>query len=91
MYIIKGENGDTTPVFINRIDGGDSEFTADGVRLLAISEDGISIRVGRKAVLLSEREARALFALLHTMNVDTDGRLGAPAIYQLKKDTGVPF
>ena len=91
MYMIKGKYGYTTTVFVRRIDGGDSEFAADGVRLLAISEDGISIKVGRKAVLLNEREARVLFALLHTMNVDTDGRLGEPFIYQLKKDTGVPF
>lgn len=95
MYIIKAENGETMVVSVSRFgctDGGtEYHLPEEALTLISLDEEGIRIRVGGKSIRLSETRASALFALLHTMNVDTGGRLGSPSIYQLKKDTGVPF
>jgi hypothetical protein len=95
MYIIRSAFGETTDVSVTRFgcsDGGtEYHLPEEAITLCYIDEGGIVIKVGRKSIRLNETQGNGLFALLHVLNVDTHGRLGEPAIFQLKKDTGVPF
>ena len=96
MYMIRSAFGETTDVSVSRFgcsDGGTEYHLPEEALTLTcnVDEGGIVIKVGRKSIRLSETQGNGLFALLHVMNVDTHGRLGEPAIFQLKRDTAVPF
>jgi hypothetical protein len=95
MYIIRSALGETTDVSVTRFGCSDGateyHLPEEALTLCYIDEEGIVIKVGRKSIRLNETQCNGLFALLHVINVDTHGRLGEPAIFQLKKDTGVPF
>lgn len=80
------------PVDITRADEGDTEYKMQDVIVTVFLGGAVGLKVGKKSVILDGMQAERLYALLHTVSVDQGSHvLGEPAIYQLRKDTGVPF
>lgn len=94
MYVVINNVDNTMRgrVEITKKEDGDTVYSLYDIQVTAFGGGGLGIKAGRKSMVLDWAQAQALFALLHTANIDqgTD-LLGEPAIYQLKKDTGVPF
>lgn len=73
-------------------DDGDTEYKMLDVIVTVFLGGSVGLKVGKKSLMLDGTQAERLFALLHTANIDQGSHLlGEPAIYELKKDTGVPF